>query len=178
MVLAYPGNVTVSGTGWYPFDSITVYLISGTGGYSPQIGTIHADASGAISGQTMQVSVYAAAGKYTLLATDNQVTIGVPVTINPNLVVTTTSNTPAGGASAGTTLNLAGYGFAANSKITSATLGTTNVPLTTSSPPLTTSGYGYFQSTTFVVPKIGHGTYPLKVKDAAGDVATVSLAVV
>jgi hypothetical protein len=171
-------SVAVSGTGWYPLDSVALYLYTLSGSYEAQLTTIYADANGLISGQPVGVSPYVPGGKYELVATDGQVAVSIPVTLVPTLQVTTTANTPASAASPGTTLNLAGYGFAASSKIASVTLGSTSVKVTTTSPPLTTNSGGYFSyGTTIVVPSVARGTYALKVKDAAGDTASVNLTV-
>lgn len=164
--------LSVSGTGFPAYDSLQVRLYQGAG--NTYLCTVYTDASGTLESQDCTVPNALPAGIYTLTLSDGYVSVSKPFSMVPNLVmIGATASTATGNAAVGQSVSLDGYGFSAGASL-KATLGGASVSL---SPKVTVGGNGQFSGTSFTVPSLTAGRYPLVVKDAAGKSATVSLRV-
>jgi hypothetical protein len=169
------GLYTITGAGWPRTDAgLTLRLYQGTVDESYLCSPV-SDSTGTIPATTCTLPTSLAAGSYSAVLSDGYVTVTSPFAMHPSIRLTTTSSVPAGSAAPGTTLDLAGYGFAAGSIISSVKVGSTGVTLTPTSP--ATNGSGAFSGVSFVVPSIAAGTYVVTVKDAGSNTATVQLVV-
>jgi hypothetical protein len=173
-------NLTVSGSGWPVNDPVSVDLVTIVGSTytikgSPAVPacTVTSDGSGTIASQTCPVPTTVPAGTYTVLATDGDIQFTEPsFMLQPSIQTqsNTSLTTPTLVATAvhGSTVYLAGFGFAANSTITSVTLGATTIAFSD-----TTGATGSLSTNprSFVVPSTV-GTFTLTVKDASNNTAT------
>lgn len=169
-------SLAVSGAGWPASDSAAAYLVSGAGTatFFCSVGT---DTEGNLGPTLCTLPSGLTQGSYTLLLTDNSVSVTKPFTLNPGVVVSGTSSTSAlTSAAAGQTVALSGVGFAGSSTIKSVKVGATAVTLTPAIPP--TSGTGAFSGVTFAIPaSAAAGTTTITVTDAASHSATWHLTV-
>jgi hypothetical protein len=169
-----PANTTfsVSGTGYPAYDSLQARLYDATG--NTYICTVYTNESGTLVSQNCTVPSAEPAGSYTLTLSDGYLAISNPFTLAPDVtMIGATSGTATANAAVGQTVSLDGYGFTSGSTV-KATLKGTNVALT---PAVTVGTNGQFSGTSFTVPTLAAGRYPLVVKDAAGKSATVTLRV-
>jgi len=167
--------VLFTGTNWLGNDTVAVDLMSSSGGIS-QICQLQADSTGTIPQQSCSLQTFVPAGLYTVTASDRlmQISLAKPFRMTPSIAVTT-NGSPAAGAFPGSTITVAGAGFAAGSSVAAITLGTRKLSLTPRVPGINANGG--FSSVTFKVPQIAHKGYTLTVKDANGNKASVRFAV-
>jgi hypothetical protein len=165
-------SMVLSGGGWPAMDSVYAYLEAGTS--RTYFCAMYTDDLGNFTPQNCTIPYNLPNGSYTLQLTDQTVTITKAFTVTASLVAENISNSPIGGASAGTTINLVGHGFTASSAI-HAKLGTTALTTTPAAPSTDTNGD--FSSVSFVVPTIAKGTYTLTVTDGASHSASVQFVV-
>ena len=171
--LAYK-PVSVSGAGWLENDSVTLSLVSGAS--STSMCTVTADSTGAIDPTSCVVPYYIPAGSYQMVASDGSVVITDPTTfvLAPSVSLLGPDSAATTRATAGQTVGVLGYGFAATSGVT-ATFAGTAVAL---SPAVTTQANGGFATTSFVVPaSTPVSTAAVVFKDAAGHTANFNLSV-
>ncbi|MEM0161422.1 MAG: hypothetical protein QXZ12_08235 [Thermoplasmata archaeon] len=133
---------TVTGTGWDPGASISIYLAGADG--TPlnyiYVATFTASVSGTLSAQITVPS--AAQGSYTVVAQENSgsnagITADSTMSITPILIA---SPQDINGAS-GTSLTITGYGFSASAKIAVDSINAGGVTITNSATTTTSSGY-------------------------------------
>ena len=163
-------HVTISGANWPGYDSVSVTLVQGAA--STFMCTVVASSNGTVAPQACTVPTSIPKGAYTLTGTDGAVNATTAFTLKPGVSVLGFNNAPAQFVAAGQTLGLTGDGFASTSVI-KATFNGVNAPLT---PAASTNPAGQFSGSTFVVPTATTpGNYPVVVKDASGNSATVHL---
>jgi hypothetical protein len=162
---AGPAGVSqlLSGSGWSPGSSVNAYLAAGAS--NNFMCTLHADDSGNLAPQSCTVPNFVPAGADSIVLSDGWITAAKAFTVQSAIAVTNGSGQPLAGATVGTAVTLAGFGFTANSTV-SAKLGTKTLNLVPSIP--ATNANGGFGGVTFAVPNITVGTYTLTVTDGAG----------
>ena len=167
-------SISINGTGWPGFDNIAMYLNLGS--------SVHAffcsfstDASGNLGPEACPLPTTIPQGAYTLVATDNTISVSMAFTLNPSAAVAATSGGSAIASVAdGQTVFLSGSGFTPSSTISSVKVGTTAVTTTPAAPP--TSSTGTFSGASFAVPStLAAGTSTVTVTDAASHAATFPL---
>jgi hypothetical protein len=166
------GTVSVSGTGWAPFDSIRVSLVQGTA--STFMCFVDTNSAGTLQSQTCTVPTSLTQGAYTLTGADSTVSATAAFTLNPGITALGFDGDSASTVASGQTVGLEGSGFTASSALTAKFNGAA-VALT---PATTTTATGGFTGASFTVPSATTaGLYPLTVTDGSGHAATVHLTV-
>ena len=160
-------TISVQGSGWKGYDSVTVTLVEGTS--STFVCDASTDGSGVLN-QDCTVPTDLVHGAYKLTGADGTSTAATPFTLDPGVRVPGfNGNAAAVRVAAGQTLGLTGAGFAPSSTL-KATFNGTAVAL---SPAAATGATGAFSGSSFVVPQTtAQGRYSLVVKDSSGDSST------
>src|SRR3989475_788425 len=164
-------TVTVSGSGFAANSGITISYDGVAMTTNP--GTITTDSTGAFSGSII-VPLSSAAGAHTVKATDASnhpasasftVTTGTPaaaITLNPTSGPT------------GTTVNISGSNFAANSGIT---ISYDNAGIATTPTTITTTSTGSFTGSITIPSSSAAGTHTVKATDGSANSASASFTV-
>ena len=160
--------VTVSGAGWPGYDGIVVRV--GT----TYMCSVTSDSTGTVPTQSCIVPTSLTAGAYVVSASDGTNTANAPsFTLAPGLTLFGSGGSATGAAAVGQAVSVTGNGFAASSPVTAKFNGSA-VALT---PAATTNVNGTFPGSTFTVPNVAAGSYPLLVTAGAGHTATATLEV-
>jgi hypothetical protein len=160
-------SVTISGSGWSPFDNVAVTLFKTT---TTSLCELTADSTGTIETQSCTLPTQLVTGSYSVRASDggSTATSATNLAITPAITVLGFDGEATSSVADGQTASLTGSGFAATSKI-SATIDGTAVTL---APAATTTSAGSFTGTAFTVPSLSAGAHTLVVSDASSDKVT------
>jgi hypothetical protein len=168
--------IVFTGTGWLPYDNVTVQL---QGTFTGNVCSITADSTGAIGPKSCVVPPGLPAGTFTVKAFDsssNSATASGTFAVQPAVkalyLPQTGTPTPTTQVAVGQTVGLSGTDFAPNSLI-SATFNGSPLPLTGFPSPVTTGSVGAFSNVTFTVPSVGSpGPATLLVTDGSSNTTT------
>ncbi len=164
----------LSGTGWPAGHTVNAYVVDGP--TTAFMCSLHADNAGALPVQSCTVPAFLKASTDALLLTDGFVTISTPFTVTPSITPTSTFNSqPTTNVAAGSTIGLAGHGFALNSPLM-VMLGTKTLVTVPAAP--TTDANGGFSGLVATIPaNQAAGLVTLKVTDGASNARTYKLSV-
>lgn len=166
-------DLAVGGSAW-PSD-VTVYAYLEQGATQTYFCELSTDSSGDLGPDSCQIPTTLPKGSYTLLLTDDAVTVTEAFTLDPGAHVGQTASGAAIGAVAdGQTVYLTGSGFDASTTITSVKVGSKTVTTTPATPAVSTGGS--FSGVTFSIPSTTKaGTSTVTVTDADGVAASFHL---
>lgn len=163
------GRVTVSGTGWNPYDSVNIEL----GPSDVSMCHVSALSTGTVPGQTCTVPSTLAQGSYAVTAVTSASTVsGGSLVIDPSVSLLGESGAATSTAAPAQSIGVSGGGFAADSALT-VKFGATTVSLSGTTD---TNSSGQVSNASFPVPSgAPAGVTVVTVTDAHGNAATYDL---